>query len=175
MPFRHIKFTNLTTATIDINTASEYISSSQSYQNFINAIRSPATKRVYVNSLKRYMKHLKITDTDELLKTNVPKVIESHLVDYIISLRKDGVSYAFMKHAVAPIFTFYQLKDILLNRKKIARYFGECKRVTKDKAYNTEQIQQALATADHRMRMIILLLASTGCRLGTIQLLPLLA
>ena len=92
-----------------------------------------------------------------------------------MSLRKDGVSYAFMKHAVAPIFTFYQLNDILLNRKKIARYFGECKRVTKDKAYNTEQIQQALATADHRMRMIILLLASTGCRLGTIQLLPLLA
>jgi integrase len=121
------------------------------------------------------MKHLKITDTDELLKTNVPKVIESHLVDYIISLRKDGVSYAFMKHAVAPIFTFYQLKDILLNRKKIARYFGECKRITKDKAYNTEQIQQALATADHRMGMIILLLASTGYRLGTIQLLPLLA
>jgi hypothetical protein len=100
------------------------------------------------------MNHLKIIEVDRLLDTNNPKIIEARLVDYIMSLRNDGLSYATMKHMLAPIFTLYELNDILLNRKKIARYFGECKRVTKDKAYTTEQIQPALSTADHRMRGI---------------------
>ena len=88
-------------------------------------------------------------------------------------LRNDGLSYATMKCMLAPIFTFYQLNDILLNRKKIARYFGEYRRVSKDKAYTNEQIAQALATADHRMKMIILILATTGCRIGALPSLTL--
>ncbi len=87
------------------------------------------------------MKHLKIIEADQLLETNNPKIIEAKLIDYIMSLRNDGLSYATMKHMLAPILTFYQINDILLNRKKIARYFGECKRVVRDKAYTTEQIQ----------------------------------
>jgi integrase len=114
------------------------------------------------------MKHLQITEVDQLLETNNQKIIEAQLVDYIMALRQDGLSYATVKHMLAPLITFYQLNDILLNRKKIARYFGECKRVTKDKAYTTEQIQQALSTADHRMRTIILLLSSTACRIGAL-------
>lgn len=115
------------------------------------------------------MKHLKIIDADQLLsETNNPKIIEAKLVDYIMSLRNDGLSYATMKHMLAPILTFYQINDILLNRKKISRYFGECKRVVRDKAYTTEHIQTALQNADQRMRMIILLLASTGCRIGSL-------
>ena len=142
------------------------------YQGFVNAIRSPATRSVYLNSLRRYMKHLKITTLDQLLQTNEndnnPKVIEAQIIDYVMSLRQDGLSYETVKHLLAPIITFYQLNDILLNRKKIGRYFGEYRKVTKDKAYTTEQIGQALSTADHRMKMIILILASTGCRVGTL-------
>jgi hypothetical protein len=141
----------------------------QCYQNFVNAIRSPATKTAYINSLKRYMKYLKITEVDQLLaESNNPKNIEVQIIDYIMSLRNDGLSYATMKYFVAPIFTFYQLNDVLLNRKKVGRYFGEYKKVVRDRAYSTEQIQQALQTADIRMRCIILCLASTGCRIGAL-------
>jgi hypothetical protein len=114
----------MTIVTTDITRTSE---KSQCYRNFINALRSPATKRVYINSLKRYMNHLKMTDVDRLLEINNQKIIESQLIDYIMSLRQDGLSYATMKHMLAPIFTFYLLNDIPLNRKKIARYFGEYK------------------------------------------------
>jgi integrase len=137
-------------------------------QNFINAIRSRATKTVYLNSLKRYMNFIKVTEVDSLLETNSPKVIETQLIDYIMSLRNDNIAYATIKYLLAPIFTFYQLNDVPLNKKKVFRYLGECKRVMKDKAYSNEQIAQALQTADRRMRMIILLLASTGCRIGAL-------
>jgi integrase len=114
------------------------------------------------------MKHLKIADVDSLLATTSPKAIEAQLIDYIMSLRNDGLSHSAMKYLVAPIFTFYQLNDVVLNHKKINRYFGEYKRVVRDTVYTTEQIGQALQSADARMRMIILLLASTGCRIGAL-------
>ena len=85
-----------------------------------------------------------------------------------MALRHSGVSYHTIQFLVTPIFTFYQLNDIILNRKKVSRYLGEYKRVVRDQAYTTEQIQTALQNADHRMRMIILLLASTGCRVGSL-------
>jgi hypothetical protein len=55
-----------------------------------------------------------------------------------------------------------------LNRKKISRYLGEYKRVVRDKAYTSEQLLTALQTADARMRMILLILSSTGARIGSL-------
>jgi hypothetical protein len=103
-----------------------------------------------------------------LLYSDKPRLIESQIIDYIMSLRQDSVAYATIQVLIAPIFTFYQLNDVVLNRKKVHRYLGEYKRVVRDKAYSTEQIQQALQNADQRMRCIILLLASTGCRMGSL-------
>ncbi len=145
-----------------------------SYHSFINAIHSPATRKGYENSIIRYCKHFKLKNIDDLLlHSSNPKIIESQIIDFIMSLRQDSVSYATIKFLIAPIFTFYQLNDILLNRKKVSRYLGEFKRVVKDQPYTTEQIQKALQNADARMRMIILLLASTGCRVGSLPSLTL--
>jgi hypothetical protein len=120
---------------------------STSYLNFVNALRSPATKTVYINSLKRYMNYVKVTEVDSLLETNSPKIIEAQLIDYIMSLRQDSISYSTIKYLLAPIFTFYQLNDVMLNKKKVFRYLGEFKRVVKDKAYTIEQIRQSLQNA----------------------------
>jgi hypothetical protein len=115
------------------------------------------------------MRHIKLTNVDDLLYYQTDKkTIETQLIDYIMSLRNDGIAYATIKYLLAPIFTFYQLNDILLNKKKVFRYLGEFKRVVKDKPYSTEQIQQALQNADQRMRTIILILSSTGCRVGAL-------
>jgi integrase len=116
------------------------------------------------------MNHLKLTSTEDLLlQVTNPKLIEAQLIDYIMSLRNDGVSYSTIKYLLAAIFTFYQLNDVVLNKKKVHRYLGEYKRVVKDTAYTNEQIQQLLQNADQRMRMIILLLASTGCRILSLK------
>jgi hypothetical protein len=119
------------------------------------------------------MRHLKLTGIDDLLiHQSDKKILESQIIDYIMSLRNDGISYNTIKYLVTPIFTFYQLNDVILNRKRIHRYFGEYKRVIRDTAYTTEQIQQALQSADVRMRCIILLLL-TGCRIGALPSLTL--
>jgi hypothetical protein len=38
-----------------------------SYHNFINAIKSPATKEAYATSLRRYLNHIKLKSVDDLL------------------------------------------------------------------------------------------------------------
>lgn len=144
----------------------------RSYSNFINAIKSPATKIGYENSLKRYMNHLKLKEIDGLLlHAASPKVIESQIIDYIMALRDSGISHATIKFLIAPIFTFYQLNDVILNRKKVSRYLGEYIRVVRDETYSIEHIQTSLQNADQRM--IILLLASTGARVGSLSALVL--
>ena len=63
-----------------------------------------------------------------------------------MSLRNDAISYSTIKYLLAPIFTFYQLNDVTLNKKKVFRYLGEYRRVVKDKAYTLEQIRQLCKT-----------------------------
>ena len=114
------------------------------------------------------MNHLQLKEVDDLLLQQNPRMIESQIIDYIMALREDGISYSTIQYLIAPVFTFYQLNDILLNRKKVSRYLGEYKRIVKDTAYTVEQIQIALQNADQRMRMLLLILCSTGCRIGSL-------
>ena len=145
----------------------------KTFDNFINAIKSPKSREGYTTSLKRYLNHLKLRQLDDLLNNANPRYIESQIIDYIMTLRNDGLAYASVQFMIAPIMTFYSLNDIVLNRKKISRYFGEYKRVVKDHAYTAEEINKALQTADQRMKLIILLLTSTGQRIGSLSALTL--
>ena len=77
-----------------------------------------------------------------------------------------AVRYATIQFLVAPIFTFYQLNDILLNRKKVSKYLGEYKRVVKDGAYTTEQIAQVLQNADITNANYYIIISKTGARIG---------
>ncbi len=75
----------------------------KTFDNFINAIKSPKSREGYTTSLKRYLNHLKLRQLDDLLNNANPRYIESQIIDYIM---------------IAPIMTFYSLNDIVLNRKK---------------------------------------------------------
>ncbi|MDW3644361.1 MAG: hypothetical protein QN819_05955, partial [Nitrososphaeraceae archaeon] len=59
----------------------------------------------------------------------------------------------------------------MLNVKKIKRYIPPKKRVNRDRAYTHEEIHSLLDICDERMRAVILLLASSGMRIGAVPLL----
>ena len=98
---------------------------------FVDAIKSPATKTVYINSLKRHMSRLRLTKADELLIHLEPRLINAQLIDDIISLRQDGLSYYCIKFLVAPFLR--STLEMMSNRKKVFEYLGEYKCVAKDK------------------------------------------
>src|SRR4029079_11263025 len=65
------------------------------------------------------------------------------------------------------------INDVVLNTKKINRFMPERRRIKKDRAYFHEEISKMLEIADERMRAVILLLASSGIRVGALPLLKL--
>jgi hypothetical protein len=124
-----------------LQSASQIVLQGKGYDSFINAIKSPKTKIAYVQSLRRYLNHRKLTEVDNLLLEQNPRVIESQIIDYVMTLRSEGIAYATIGFLVAPVLTFYQLNDVVLNRRKVSRYFGEYKKVVKDRALQKRSIR----------------------------------
>lgn len=123
------------------------------YLNFINSIKSPATQKTYIFSLKKYMRFHNYKTIDELLADkNTPTVIEEKIIEFIIALRTDSdfaVSYRTRATYLTAILTFYDINDVILRKKKIAKFLGEeSTRKYKDRAYTTEEIKKLLRTVN---------------------------
>jgi integrase len=141
------------------------------YLNYINSIKSPRSQKTYIFSLKRYMRFHNYKTIDELLADkNTPTIIEEKIIDFIVALRTDSdfvVSFKTRATYLTAILTFYDINDVILRKKKLARFLGEeDTRKHKDRAYTTEEIKKLLDYADIRSKVIVLLLASTGMRIG---------
>lgn len=57
--------------------------------------------------------------------------------------------------------TYYDLNEVILNKKKIYRYLGEEEEPIENRGYIREEIAKMLEVCDERVKALILLLAST--------------
>jgi len=142
-----------------------------SYRIFIEGLKSAVTKAAYTFALQKYMKHIKIDNPDDLLKyQDNPKFIQNQIIDYLIYLKNPPISlrYATRSQYLAAILTFYDLNEVVLNKKKTYRYLGEEEKPIENRAYRTEEIARMLEVCDERVKALILFLASTGVRIRAI-------
>ncbi len=139
------------------------------YLNFINSLRSQATITMYQFSLRHYMQYIKTNSVSSLVKQD-GRTIEQQLITYLVDLRRNQkLSYASLAMRLAALRKFYEMNDVVLNWKKVSNYLGENTKIFKDRAYTTEEIQRLLTKADERGRVVVLLLASTGMRIGAVS------
>jgi integrase len=143
-----------------------------SYRIFIEGLKSPVTKAAYTFALQKYMKHLKIDNNpDDLLRyQDSPKFIQNQIIDYLIHLKNppSSLRYATRSQYLAAIITYYDLNEVILNKKKIYRYLGEEEKPIENRGYTREEIAKMLEVCDERVKALILLLASTGVRIRAI-------
>ena len=85
------------------------------YFNFINSIKSEVTKETYEKNIKLFMKFCNVTKLSDLLLTDTQKQI----VKYLISLREKGLSYNTLSLSLCAIYHFYEMNDVVLNKKKM--------------------------------------------------------
>jgi integrase len=135
---------------------------------FEQSIKSEFTRNVYIVCLKKYFQFPGSSKFVECDHTTDPRKVEKHIIDYIISLKKEGKGYSGIKNYVSAICKYYKVKDVYLNTNKISQFLPEFKKSKKDRPYRYEEIQKLLEIADERMRVVILMLASTGMRIGAI-------
>jgi integrase len=115
------------------------------------------------------MKFLRLRpgEYDKLLDKDV-KLIQLDICDWVTSFKMDHSS-ASVSTYLAAIMKFYSMNDIVtLNWKKIKSYQGEHVKVAEDRPYNHNEIQALLSHATFRNKAIILLMSSTGLRLGAV-------
>lgn len=139
------------------------------YRQFIETCKSPATRDTYNRALDSFMKFLKlgVNVYDKLLDKDI-KLIQMDICDWVTYFKK-GHSSASVSTYLAAIAKFYSMNDIVtLNWRKIKSYLGERVKVAEDRPYNHNEIQALLNHATFRNRSIILLMSSTGLRLGAV-------
>ena len=92
-------------------TSQEQISSSSyAYQTFVNTCRSPVTRQQYIKGLHYFMAYLglPLDAYDRLLNKDV-KTIQMNVCDFVVYLRKKGLSSASVSAYVAAVNKFNAL------------------------------------------------------------------
>jgi integrase len=131
--------------------------------NFINSIRTAATKKSYQFYFEKYRKFALGNVIDDRL------IIENQIIDFLLSLKNRGLSYHSVKCYFVAIAHFYIMNDIVLNRKKIIKFINtEEKRKNKNQGYSSGQIHKLLDISDERTKVFILIYASSGIRLAAL-------
>ena len=83
---------------------------------------------------------------------------------------RDTVEYNTRYTYYTALMTFYEINDVNLRKKKIARFLGQqSTRRHKDRAYTIEEIRKILEHADIRSKVLVLLLTSSGIRIGAVS------
>jgi integrase len=140
-------------------------------QSVVEGLKSPVTKAAYSYALQKYTKHHNLNNPDDLLShRQTPQTIQNQIIEYLIQLKNPphSLRYATRSQYLAAIMTFYELNEIVLNKKKIYRYLGEEELPIENRGYTTAEISKMLELCDERTRAIILLLASTGIRIRAV-------
>lgn len=134
-------------------------------ESFEQSIKSEYTRRVYITCLKKYFQ---FPGSSKFINATDTKKIEDHITDFITCMKKEGKSFRAIYNYVSAICKYYRMNRVSLDTKHIREYLPEFKKSKKDRPYEYEDIRRLLDIADERMRTVVLLLASTGMRIGAI-------
>jgi site-specific recombinase XerC len=98
----------------DLITGQKQVNESEVFFNFINSIKSEATKEVYHNNIKLFMKFYGLSKMSDLLALDV----QNSIIKYVMSMREKGLSSNSIQGRLNAIFHFYSMNDVVLNKKK---------------------------------------------------------
>jgi integrase len=157
------------------------IEDNKSCQLWLEGYNSSSTKMAYKIHLLLFCKYHN-TDPDCLVALK-PEQIKTMVLNYVIHLKKVAKQSSgkarrgelcvnSVRTYLIGIQSFFEFYDKILNWKKIAKYCPE-QATSNLRAYTKEEISKLLSVGDLRDRCLILLMASTGIRVGAIKLLKL--
>ena len=132
------------------------------YLNFINSIKSDITKKIYEYNLKLFMEFCGVEKFEDLIGQ------QNQIITYLMSLREKKLSYNSISTRLNAIYHFYDMNDISLNKKKIKMFKGEYTKKVVDRAYTDKDIKKILDVSDLGAKKIVLLMASSGIRIGAL-------
>ena len=139
-----------------------------------DGLSSNHTKKHYRKNFAHFLKCEGINDEHILIEqgNQNPRQVESLIINHVRDLaEKQGLGHGSIKTHCFAIFHFFEMNDINLNKRKIMRFLPPNEGTREDRAYTHEEIGQILQMGDERSRVMVLLMASTGMRIGAVHVL----
>jgi integrase len=141
------------------------------FRNFIICLKTPKTKKLYSHFLDKYYlsrPENRSLSLDEIVKKD-PRTIKHEIMGIVDEMRSVlNLSYASVNLFIVAITHFFEINDVVINKKKIQRTKGDNISKFEYKSYTTDEIAKILSICDDRGKAAILLMASTGMRVGAL-------
>ena len=135
---------------------------------FQQAIKSPATRKMYERSLEQFSKFSKISieEINSIPRSEMQILVE----DYVFSLKNRNLSKMSIKGYLQGIKLFLEMSDVALNWTKIKMFYPEASRPSGQKAYTNEDVREILnSSINKKFRCLVHLMASSGMRIGGVR------
>ena len=149
----------------------------ESCKSWLDGLKTESTKKTYSVHVSLFCR-FHHTNPDELVRLK-PEELKDMVIKYVLELRKKSkntagkpkrgeISVNSIKSYLVGVQSFLEEHEIVLPWKKIARHYYP-EDVSNDyRSYTRQEISKLLSTADLRDRCILLLMASSGIRVGAI-------
>ena len=134
-------------------------------------LRSKHTAACYKRCFEFFLNHIKIHDLQVLLDFS-PKVIKQMIIDYILYLRDvRKISRGSINVHLTAILHFFTINndDFTLTTRNFKLHLPYDDYESDNRSYTVEEIAQVIGSCDLRSKMMILLTASTGMRIGALH------
>jgi integrase len=139
----------------------------QQIYNVDDGIAVVETRQRYRYAFDHFLKYAH--KDPRLLLQQTTRSIENQIIDYIRFLSEEKHHLrGTINVAVCAIFHFFEMNDVVLNKRKVKHFMPSNESAKDDRAYTHEEIRQMLLKCDQRSRVVILLMGSTGMRIGAL-------
>jgi integrase len=147
------------------------------YDNFVYALKAETTRRQYPNRLDRFLSFIGLEGSiqekcDKLFVISKNKeVLYSHLIRFInfqkTRIQNKEISEATLGNYVKVIKLFCSMNDIIINWKKVSKGMPPVKSYSDDRIPTLDEIRHLLEYPDRRIKVIVLIMISSGIRVGS--------
>lgn len=135
------------------------------YELFVSAIKTDATKLSYTTSLEKFKNFCEIKKYSQFTSMSTPR-LKGFLVSYLNFLKSKDLKHSSISLYLSSVELFLDMNEVNYPKKVIRRLLPtENKKQGGEKPYTTDEIKRMLAVSPKlRTKALIHFFTSTGCR-----------